>query len=87
MTHDWSDIPLRPTTRALRQFAGAWLVFFLAVGAHQYLVRKHPSAGLALMALALVIGLLGLIEARRGAVDFCGLDGGGFPHRLGDLPR
>ena len=58
----WSDISSRPTTRALRQFAAAWLVFFLALGAHQYLVRKHPSAGLALMALALVIGLPGLIK-------------------------
>ena len=58
----WSDLPLRPTPRALRQFAGAWLVFFLAFGAHQYLVRKHPSVGLVLMALAVVIGLLGLIK-------------------------
>ena len=58
----WSGLPLRPTPRALRQFAGAWLVFFLAFGAHQYLVRKHPSAGLVLMALAMVIGLLGLIK-------------------------
>jgi hypothetical protein len=58
----WSDLPLRPTPRALRQFAGAWLVFFLAFGAHQYLVRKHPSAGLFLIGLALIIGLLGLIK-------------------------
>ena len=58
----WSDIPLRPTTRVLRQFAGTWLVFFLALGAHQYLGRKHPSAGWVLMGLALVIGLLGLLK-------------------------
>lgn len=58
----WSEIPFKPTTRALRQFAGAWLVFFLALGAHQYLARKHPSAGLALLSLALVIGLLGLVK-------------------------
>ena len=37
-------------------------MFFLAFGAHQYLVRKHPSVGLALMALAVVIGVLGLIK-------------------------
>ena len=59
---NWSDIPLQPTPRALRQFAAAFLVFFLAFGAHQYLVRKHLSVGLALMALALAIGLLGLIK-------------------------
>jgi hypothetical protein len=58
----FADIPLRPTSRALRQFAAAWLVFFLAFGAHQYLVRKHTSAGLFLMALALAVGLLGLIK-------------------------
>jgi hypothetical protein len=58
----WSDVPLKPSTRALRQFAGAWLVFFLAFGAHQFLVRKHPAAGLVLMGLAVAIGLLGLIK-------------------------
>jgi hypothetical protein len=58
----WSDVPLRPTARALRQFAGAWLVFFLAFGAHQYLVRKHLTFGLVLIGLALAIGLLGLIK-------------------------
>mgnify|MGYP001438334408 CR=1 FL=1 len=58
----WSDIPFRPTSKALRQFAAAWLVFFLAFGAHQYLVRRHPMAGLVLMGFALVIGLPGLIK-------------------------
>jgi hypothetical protein len=58
----WSDIPMRPTTRALRQFAGAWLVFFLAFGVHQCLARKHVTWGLVLMALALGIGVLGLFK-------------------------
>ena len=58
----WSDIPFKPTNKALRQFAAAWLVFFLAFGAHQYLARKHVSLGLALMGMALVIGLLGLVK-------------------------
>ncbi|MEI6393196.1 MAG: SxtJ family membrane protein [Verrucomicrobiota bacterium] len=58
----WSDIPLNPTRKALRQFAAAWLVFFLAFGAHQYLARKHPTFGLAVMGVALAIGLLGLIK-------------------------
>ena len=58
----WSDIPFKPTTRALRQFAGAWLIFFLAFGAHQYLARRHPSAGLALMGVAIAVGLLGLAK-------------------------
>jgi len=58
----WSDIPFKPTAKALRQFAAAWLVFFLAFGAHQYWVRKHTSVGLGLMILALAIGPLGLTK-------------------------
>ena len=58
----WSDIPFRPTAKALRQFAAAWLIFFLALGAYQYLVRRHLAVGLVLMGLALVIGLLGLVR-------------------------
>jgi hypothetical protein len=58
----WSDIPFKPTNKALRQFAGAWLVFFLAFGAHQYMTGRHPSLGLAVMGVAVVVGLLGLIK-------------------------
>ena len=58
----WSDLPLRPSPRALRQFAGAWLVFFLAFGAHQYLVRQHLRLGMILMALAVIVGVLGLVK-------------------------
>jgi hypothetical protein len=75
----WSDIPLRPTTRALRQFAAAWLVFFLALGSHQCLVRKHPVVGLVLMALALVIGLLGLIKPNAVRWLFVGWMVAAFP--------
>ena len=57
-----ADIPLHPTPRALRQFAAAWLVFFLAFGVHQYLVREHLTLGVVVMALALGVGLLGLIK-------------------------
>lgn len=60
----WSDLPLHPTTKVLRQFAAAWLVFFLALGAYQYLARGHAPLGLALMGAALVIGLPGLIWPR-----------------------
>jgi hypothetical protein len=58
----WSEIPFSPATKALRQFAAAWLVFFMAFGAHRYLVRHHPGAGLALMSMAIVIGALGLVK-------------------------
>jgi hypothetical protein len=58
----WSDIPLQPTRKMLRQFAAAWLVLFFAVGLRQYLGRGHHSLGLALMVLALGLGLLGLMK-------------------------
>src|ERR1019366_5469935 len=58
----WSDLPLKPTARALRQFAGAWLIIFLAAGAHRYVVRGQPEVGIAVGVVAIVIGLLGLIR-------------------------
>ena len=58
----WSDLPLKPTARALRQFAGAWLIFFLAVGVYRYLARGQHQIGLAVGAMAVVVGCLGLIK-------------------------
>jgi hypothetical protein len=58
----WSDLPLEPGPRALRQFAAAWLVFFLALGAQQYFVRDHHRIGSALAAMAVIFGVLGLIR-------------------------
>jgi hypothetical protein len=62
----WSDLPLRPTPRVLRQFAWAWLIFFLALGAFQYFRRGHHELGVGLGTMALVVGGLGL--ARPAAV-------------------
>jgi hypothetical protein len=58
----WSDIPWNPSAKSLRQFAGAWLVFLGATGAHQWLARGHERRGQALIAVALVIGLPGLVK-------------------------
>lgn len=58
----WSDIPLQPTSKTLRQFAAAWLVFFLTIGTHQYLVRSQQRLGLIVGALAVVVGGLGLVK-------------------------
>ena len=57
----WSELPIHPTSRMLRQFAAAWLVVLLAVAAHQYFGRHHPSAGLILLVTALLFGLPGLV--------------------------
>ena len=58
----WSDLPLNPTASALRQFAGAWLVFFLAAGVHRYVARGQHQVGIALGAMAIVVGVAGLIR-------------------------
>lgn len=59
---NWSDLPLRPTPRMLRQFAAAWLVLFLCLGAHQYFARKHLAFGMVLAAAAVAVGGLGLLK-------------------------
>ena len=56
-----SDIPLNPNQKMLRQFAAAWLVFFSAFGAHQYFKHGHHQAGLAIVIIAVVVGVSGLI--------------------------
>jgi hypothetical protein len=57
----WSDIPFNPPRKALRQFAGLWLVFFLALAAVKGW-HGHRQAGLALAALAVLAGVPGLIR-------------------------
>jgi len=58
----WSDIPFAPKPKLLRQFAGAWLVFFLAMGAHQYFGKGRHQLGCGLAVMALVIGVAGLLR-------------------------
>lgn len=59
----WSDLPLNPSARTLRQFAGLWLAVFSAFAGGQCAGgRLVPAAGLA--ALALGVGLLGLLRPK-----------------------
>jgi hypothetical protein len=55
-----SDLPLNPTKRILRQFAGAWFVVFL-IAAIRASVHGHKTAGIALVLIALV-GIAGLVK-------------------------
>lgn len=57
---NWFHIPLKPSPRVLRQFAAAWLVFFLAAAAMQLFVRHRTTAAWVLAAIAL-IGVVGLL--------------------------
>jgi hypothetical protein len=57
----WKDIPWRPKSTTLRQFAGCWVVF---VGLLAFRVGVHNEqyvAGAALAVLAGSVGLAGLI--------------------------
>ncbi|MGC9963903.1 MAG: SxtJ family membrane protein [Syntrophobacteraceae bacterium] len=58
------ELDLNPPTKTLRQFAAAWLVFFLAWGTHQWLVRDHHSIALFIGLLGVVVGGAGLIMPR-----------------------
>ena len=57
----WSDISRKPAAKVLRQFAAAWLVFFLAAGVYQYLTG-NPRSGAALALAAVLAGVWGLIK-------------------------
>jgi hypothetical protein len=61
----WSDLPLKPSARVLRQFAATWLIFFGALAIRQGLVRGHTTPGIVLGGVALA-GAIGL--ARPAAV-------------------
>jgi Saxitoxin biosynthesis operon protein SxtJ len=60
----WSDIQFHPSLKTLRQFAGLCLVFFGGLAAWQGIVSGRGTLALALAALALMIGLLGLLWPR-----------------------
>ncbi len=60
----WSDLPLSPSERTLRQFAGLWLGFFGGLAGWHGLVRGHGTAGWVLAGLALALGPLGLIRPK-----------------------
>jgi Saxitoxin biosynthesis operon protein SxtJ len=58
----WSDISFDPPSRTLRQFAGLALVIFGAGACYQGIVRNHPIAAAVLGALAVGIGVPGLLK-------------------------
>ena len=74
----WSNLPLKPTPRVLRQFAAAWLVFFLAAAAQQMFLRRHATAAGVLGAIAL-IGLAGLVKPSAVRWLFVGATVAAFP--------
>jgi hypothetical protein len=61
---NWSDFSLNPSSKTLRQFAAAWLLFFSLLGTVHYFARDHRSLGLTLGMIALAGGGPGLIQPR-----------------------
>lgn len=59
----FSDLPLNPTPRMLRQFAGAWLILFLALGLRAAMSHNRMLLGGILAGMAL-IGIVGLFKPR-----------------------
>ena len=57
----WSDLPWRPTARTLRQFAGLWVLYFGGMAAWHGLAHGRPVLAGLLAALALGVGLPGLV--------------------------
>ena len=59
---NWSDIPQNPGRHVLRQFAALWIIFFVALGAHQWLAHGRSGLGSLLMAAGLLVGIPGLLR-------------------------
>jgi len=55
------SIQTKPSSRVLRQFAAAWLVFFLLLAANQIWRRGHISIG-CVLAIVSLVGIAGLIK-------------------------
>ncbi|HEY2081329.1 MAG TPA: hypothetical protein VGI88_00985 [Verrucomicrobiae bacterium] len=68
----------KPTPRVLRQFAAAWLVFFLLLAANQIWRRGHGPAGFALATVALM-GIVGLIKPGAMRLLFITASAAAFP--------
>ncbi len=60
----WSDLPWTPTPRTLRQFAGLWLLFFLALAVWQGWRHERWAVAGILAVLAVGVGVLGLLRPR-----------------------
>lgn len=55
------NLPVKPTSRVLRQFAGAWLMFFLLFSATAFWKRHNVSLS-SIFAVMALFGIVGLIK-------------------------
>ena len=57
----WSDLPVKPSPRLLRQFAGLWIVFFGGLAVWHELAHGETRLAFVLGAVAITIGPAGLV--------------------------
>jgi hypothetical protein len=73
----FSQLPLNPTPRILRQFAAGWLICFLAL-AFRFGLLHHAPVGIRL-AVVSVAGIIGLLAPRVLHWPFVVLTAAAFP--------
>src|SRR2546430_12260573 len=81
----WKDLPRNPSSKTLRQFAAAWLVFFGIIAAQQYRHGYH-DAGMVIGVLAVIVGVAGVIKPALLRWIFLGWMVLAFPIGWGVLP-
>ena len=74
-----SHSPFAPSDRMLRQFAALWIVFFGAIAARQEFHYHRDVVAIAVAALAVTVGPLGLLFPRAIRPVFIGWMGLAFP--------
>ncbi len=73
------ELNRNPSERELRQFAGMFLVFFGAIGTYLYASKDAQGAGISLIALALLLGIAGLLRPSSIRLVFVGWMIAAFP--------
>jgi hypothetical protein len=59
----WSDVRFDAPSRVLRQFATLWIVVFAALAARKF-ASGHSTTAIVLTAIALGIGIVGIVKPR-----------------------
>jgi hypothetical protein len=61
---EWDEHATGENLRQLREFSVAWLVFFCALGAWQWIGHRNVIALIAFCALGFTVGFVGLLRPR-----------------------
>ena len=57
----WSDVTAKPSQRMLRQFAGLFLIVFVALGGWRFWNGQADRWAMGLVGLGIVVGTIGLL--------------------------